>query len=70
MFDKQWIFNISQHNRYISDCKEEGRTTSFVDEILYKRGIEGAPGGLECLSDPYALPDMDRAVDRILIAAE
>ena len=70
MFDKQWIFNISQHNRYISDCKEEGKTPSFVDEIFYKRGIEGTPGGLECLSDPYALPNMDRAVDRILTAAE
>ena len=70
MFDKQWFFNISQHNRYISDCKEEGKTPSFVDEIFYKRGIEGAPGGLECLSDPYALPNMDRAVDRILTAAE
>ena len=70
MFDKQWIFNINRHESYLSDCREKGRTPSFVDEMLYKRGIEGAEGGLGALSDPYALPDMDRAVERIRTAAE
>ena len=70
MFDRQWIFNISQHNKYLTECKAAGKKPSFLEEIFYKRGIGGAPGGLECLSDPYALPDMDRAVDRILAAAE
>ena len=70
MFDKQWIFNIEQHNRYLSECGAQGKTPSFIDEIFFKRGFRGAPGGLDDLSDPYVLPDMDRAVDRILAAAE
>lgn len=70
MFDKQWIFNIEQHNRYLSECRAQGKTPSFIDEIFFKRGFRGAPGGLDDLSDPYVLPDMDRAVDRILAAAE
>ena len=70
MFDKQWIFNIEQHDRYLSECRAQGKTPSFIDEIFFKRGFRGAPGGLDDLSDPYVLPDMDRAVDRILAAAE
>lgn len=73
MFDKQWIFNKAQHGKYlqhISARGQKGGAPSFVDEICYKRGIDIVPGGPEALSDPYALPDMDKAVDRILRAAE
>ena len=70
MFDKQWIFNIKQHNDYLEFCKANGLETSFVDEIMFKRGIEGKTGSIDTLSDPYILPDMAKAVDRILTAVE
>lgn len=70
MFDKQWIFDIKKHNEYTEFCEENGRKTSFVDEIMYKRGIDGRIGGVEMLSDPYILPDMAKAVDRIMNAVE
>ena len=70
MFDKQWIFNIKQHKDYLEFCNANGLETSFVDEIMFKRGIEGKTGGVDTLSDPYILPDMARAVDRILTAVE
>lgn len=73
MFDKQWIFNKAQHDEYLQHISARGQTggaPSFIDEIFYKRGITGAAGAPEELSDPYGLPDMDKAVDRILTAAE
>lgn len=70
MFDKQWIFQIEKHNEYIKYCKDNGKTPSFADEIMYTRGIASLSGALENLSDPYLLPDMAAAVDRILTAVE
>ena len=70
MFDKQWIFNLKQHQKYIEHCAGDGENRSFIDEIMYSRGISGVPSGIEEMSDPYGLPDMDRAVERILTAAE
>lgn len=70
MFDKQWIFNIKKHNEYIDFCKSKGKKSSFADEIMFKRGLQGKTGGTEMLSDPYILPDMASAVDRILSAVE
>lgn len=70
MFDRQWIFNLKQHNDYINSCCNKGEKLTFVDEIMHKRGIFGKTGGLETLSDPYILPDMAGAVDRILNAVE
>jgi len=70
MFDRQWVFDIKRHNEYIKFCEEKGGKGSFVDEIMYKRGFDGKTGGVESLSDPYILPDMAKAVDRILSAVE
>lgn len=70
MFDRQWVFDIKHHNEYINFCEEKGLKGSFVDEIMYKRGFDGKTGGVESLSDPYILPDMAKAVDRILTAVE
>ncbi len=70
MFDKQWVFDINQHNAYIAECNAKECAPSFVEEIMFKRGIEGKVGSLEDLSDPYSLPDMDKAIDRILTAIE
>lgn len=70
MFDRQWIFNIKQHNEYIDSCQNKSKKMTFVDEIMHKRGIFGKTGGVETLSDPYILPDMAGAVDRILNAVE
>lgn len=70
MFDKQWVFDIEQHRAYLEKCEANGKKPSFEEEIMFKRGISGKAGKIEDLSDPYILPDMDRAVDRILSAVE
>lgn len=70
MFDKQWIFDIEQHKAYLEKCEANGKKPCFEEEIMFKRGISGKAGEIEDLSDPYILPDMDRAVDRILSAVE
>lgn len=70
MFDRQWVFNIDQHNEYVDFCRNKCIETSFIDEIMYKRKYTGAAGDISGLSDPYILPDMDKAVDIILAAIE
>ena len=53
------------------------RVAPFIAELLVRRGFATAPEAacfldprLKSLSDPFTLPDMDRAVDRLLAAVD
>ncbi len=53
------------------------RVAPFIAELLTRRGLATAPEAasfldprLKTLSDPFLLPDMDRAVDRLLAAVD
>lgn len=57
---------------------KESKYTDLVDQLLYNRGIETAeqkskflnPDFDDHLHDPFLLPDMERAVDRIIFAID
>ncbi len=64
MFDRQWVFNKTEHREYAG-------APSFIDEIYHRRGIDPEKSDdISQLSDPFMLPDMDRAVERLLTAVE
>ncbi|MBQ8165204.1 MAG: single-stranded-DNA-specific exonuclease RecJ [Clostridia bacterium] len=73
MFEKRWI---SKKNNNISYTHIDG-VPDFITELLAKRGIAGEKEVLnylyptvDKLTDPFLLPDMDKAVERILAACD
>lgn len=72
MFEKRWITK-KQKNEY----EHVDGVPDFITELLASRGITGTAEvdnflnpTIDKLTDPFLLPDMDRAVERILAACD
>ena len=72
MFEKRWI-----SKKHKTEYVHVDGVPDFITEILASRGIVGEQAvedflnpTVDKLTDPFLLPDMDRAVERILAACE
>ncbi|MBE7065086.1 MAG: single-stranded-DNA-specific exonuclease RecJ [Ruminococcaceae bacterium] len=72
MFEKRWISKKKK-----TEYEHIDGVPDFITELLAGRGVEGEEAVMsflyptvDRLTDPFLLPDMDRAVERILAACD
>ena len=77
MSEGRWILPASVDPVAVQRMARELRVAPFIAELLLRRGFATAPEAasfldprLKSLGDPFALPDMERAVERLLAAVD
>ena len=77
MSEGVWVLPPALDRSAVQRLETDLRLPRFVAELLVRRGISGDENierfldpRLKSLSDPFQLPDMERAVDRLLAAID